>query len=163
MALVIFAHTTIPYNCMHKLILAQILGASLLLMSCLPCRAGTEEKERIVFDSEYFDFGPVERADGPVCHVFRFLCTDDKPVTVGYVDPGCYCISAKWPKVPIVPGEVGEIVVSLDISGSLGEIFRGAAVYLNDGSCPANLAVRAEISDKASSGKKTTTKTTRNE
>ncbi len=163
MALVIFVYTTIPYSCMHRPILAQILGASLLLMSCLPCRAWTEEKERIVFDSEYFDFGDVDRTDGPVCHIFRFLCTDDKPVTVGYVDSGCYCISAKWPKTPITPGEVGEIVISLDISGSLGEVFRGAAVYLDDGSCPANLAVRAKISDKASSGKKTTTKTTQNE
>lgn len=73
----------------------------------------------ITFDTTSYDFGTVQEGE-IVEHVFKFTNTGKAPVILAQVSASCGCTTPSYTKEPILPGKEGEIKVSFDSNGQLG-------------------------------------------
>ena len=74
---------------------------------------------RMVFTETEFDFGKVTEGD-VVTHVFHFTNDGKMPLVISSARSSCGCTVPEWPKVPIPPGEEGEITVKFNTAGKRG-------------------------------------------
>lgn len=70
-----------------------------------------EKAAKINFDSTIFYFGEINEVDGNVNHTFIFTNTGNIPLNIYDVRSSCGCVSPKWTKEPVLPGETGSIEV----------------------------------------------------
>jgi len=73
----------------------------------------------ISFEEDKYEFGIVK--EGKVVeHVFKFTNTGTAPVILTQVSASCGCTTPEYTKDPILPGKAGEIKVSFDSKGQVG-------------------------------------------
>ena len=71
-----------------------------------------DKMAKIEFKETTIDYGTIEKgADG--LRVFEFTNTGDAPLIISKVKSTCGCTVPKKPEAPIMPGETGEIEVTL--------------------------------------------------
>ncbi len=74
---------------------------------------------KISFEETAYDFGTVKEGE-IVEHVFKFTNTGSAPVILTQVAASCGCTTPDYTKEPILPGKEGEIKVSFDSKGQVG-------------------------------------------
>lgn len=73
----------------------------------------------IEFEESAFDFGKVKEG-AVVDHIFKFKNTGAAPVILSQVSASCGCTTPDFTKEPVLPGKVGEIKVSFNSLGQVG-------------------------------------------
>lgn len=76
--------------------------------------------------------------------VFQFTNTGGVPLLIRDVRTSCGCISVKWKKCPVKPGETGEIKVAFK-PNSLGVFLKTIEVYCNTLEQVINLKLRGNV------------------
>ena len=86
--------------------------------------ASLEDENRsgsiVTFLEEAHDFGDIVQGD-KVEHVFAFENTGNEPLILSNVLTTCGCTATNWPRDPIPPGRSGEIAVSFNSAGKMGQ------------------------------------------
>ena len=62
------------------------------------------------FTEDLFDFGNIKQ-NSTNKHIFKFTNTGTNPLIISNAAGSCGCTVPQWPKEPVPPGAVGEIVV----------------------------------------------------
>src|SRR5690606_22831014 len=75
---------------------------------------------KIEFLETAYDFGTVKEGE-IVEHVFKFTNTGKVPVILSQVSASCGCTTPDYTKDPVLPGKEGEIKVSFDSKGQVGQ------------------------------------------
>ncbi len=76
--------------------------------------------------------------------VFQFTNTGAVPLLIRDVRTSCGCMSVKWKKCPVKPGETGEIKVAFK-PNSLGVFLKTIEVYCNTLERVVNLKLRGNV------------------
>lgn len=74
----------------------------------------------IEFEETAYDFGTVKEG-AIVDHVFKFKNSGDAPVILSQVSASCGCTTPDYTKEPVLPGKEGEIKVSFNSQGQVGQ------------------------------------------
>lgn len=74
----------------------------------------------IEFEETAYDFGTVKEG-AIVDHVFKFKNSGDAPVILSQVSASCGCTTPDYTKEPVLPGNEGEIKVSFNSQGQVGQ------------------------------------------
>ena len=72
------------------------------------------------FAKTRYDFGTIRKEDTTVTVSFEFQNTGDVPLVIQKVDVSCGCLSAEYPKQPIMPNGKGDITVKANTKDFTG-------------------------------------------
>jgi hypothetical protein len=78
------------------------------------------------------DFGTIGENDGYAEHIFKFKNTGAAPLVINNVQASCGCTRPEWTTIPVMPGQEGDIIITYDPRGRLGNFNRSATVYTNE-------------------------------
>ena len=115
------------------------------LFACACVYAQDQPTSAMVFDSYEWDFGPINEADGPVMHTFRFVNISNNPIQIDNVATSCGCTTVQYSTEPIHGGEEGELTVVFDPSRYEGRVFREVEIITKDRINYAYLTVYADV------------------
>ena len=73
----------------------------------------------IEFENTSYDFGQVKEGE-IVEHIFKFKNTGEAPVILAQVSASCGCTTPDYTREPVLPGKEGQIKVSFDSKGQVG-------------------------------------------
>ena len=97
----------------------------LLLASTLQLVA----QARLTVNKESYDLGQVEWSK-PVTVEYTLTNSGDIPLVIANVTTSCACTVASWPKMPIQPGQTGQVRVNFDAM-ALGQFYKEIEIYSN--------------------------------
>lgn len=97
------------------------------------------------FERYEWDFGALNGNAGAVCHTFGFENKAKSTVRIGKSIPSCECIRAFYLKEEILPGEKGQVMVSLTPSKEVGKVNRSVELLDVNGKTLGALSVKAEV------------------
>ena len=115
------------------------------LLACACVCAQDEPTSAMVFDSYEWDFGPINEADGPVMHTFRFVNISNNPIQIDNVATSCGCTTVQYSTEPIHGGEEGELTVVFDPARTDGRVFREVEILTKDRRNYASLSIFADV------------------
>lgn len=115
------------------------------LLTCVCLQAQDEPTSAMVFDSYEWDFGPINEADGPVSHTFRFVNISNNPIQIDNVATSCGCTTVNYSTEPIHGGEEGQLTVVFDPSRYSGSVFREVEILTKDRHNYASLSIFADV------------------
>ncbi len=115
------------------------------LLACACVCAQDEPTSAMVFDSYEWDFGPINEADGPVMHTFRFVNISNNPIQIDNVATSCGCTTVQYSTEPIHGGEEGELTVVFDPARTDGRVFREVEILTKDRHNYACLSIFADV------------------
>lgn len=124
---------------------AKALLTLSVLLAYVCVYAQDQPTSAMVFDSYEWDFGPINEADGPVMHTFRFVNISNNPIQIDNVATSCGCTTVQYSTEPIHGGEEGEITVVFDPSRYEGRVFREVEIITKDRINYAYLTVYADV------------------
>ena len=122
-----------------------IIGISLvtLAISCTNNQGGKDNDRKtnfaemldipttISFEKQNFDFGTVKDGD-LVTEIFKFTNSGDQDLILLSVKGSCGCtVPENWPKEPIAPGQSGEITVTFNSAGRVGNVRKNVRIEAN--------------------------------
>ena len=85
---------------------------------------------KVAFLSSTFDFGTIKDGD-VVKHVYQFTNTGANPLIIDAVIASCGCTIPTYTKTPVAPGAKGEIAISFDSKGRIGNVDKEIYVMSN--------------------------------
>jgi len=89
-----------------------------------------DSRATIIFEKTTFNFQTLPR-DAMVEHTFKFTNSGEVALVINSVVGDCDCIISDYPKIPINPGESGEITIKFNTSGRKGLQFHAIMVNSN--------------------------------
>ena len=115
-----------------KLIISLI---ALLTLSSWPSSAkgfcGEPSAPEISFDRMEYDFGSIKYKSRPQSYSFEFTNTGNIPLVITDTYKSCSCLSVKYPRKPVQPGEKGVIEISYNPNKFLGEFNNYVKIFSN--------------------------------
>ena len=82
------------------------------------------------FEQTEHDFGTLD--EGPkVTHVFNFTNIGKEPLIITSARASCGCTVPQKPEKPVLPGEVGEITVTYNTKGRVGNFNKAITLTSN--------------------------------
>lgn len=124
-------------------ILYYIIG--FFLCSMLDTANLYAQNSALMFDSEKWNFGKIAEDGGKVEHTFTFTNTSSKPVVIIDVTTSCGCTTPSYSRKPIMSGQKGEIVVSIDPMNRPGHFSKVASVLTSASEQVINLSIEGTI------------------
>lgn len=103
------------------------------------------------FESEKWNFGKIAEDGGNVEHKFVFTNATSKPIVILDVTTSCGCTTPSYSRKPIMSGEKGEIVVSIDPMNRPGHFSKVASVLTSASERVINLAIEGTIEPRVKS------------
>lgn len=94
-----------------------------------------QEKGKLKFEEETYDFGEVKEEDGPITHEFEFTNTGTTPILISTVKASCGCTTPGWSKEPILPGKKGFVKAQYNPLNRPGA-FQKSLTITNNGENP---------------------------
>lgn len=127
------------------------------LFSCAPQNKETKEKKsiepqqlsgttNIEFDEEIYDFGSLISGE-IVIATFKFTNTGDHNLVIKKIESDCGCVTAKFSKTAVKPGNSGIIELEFDSSGMFGNQFKSIEINANTKELK-HLAIFASVKNK---------------
>lgn len=109
-----------------------------------------EDYAKIEFESKDkdFDFGPITQGD-IVEHVFKLKNIGKADLIILEARASCGCTVPEWTKTPIKTGESGEIKISFNSAGKMGEQHKTVTLRTNTEFESEVISFKATINPKA--------------
>ncbi len=101
----------------------------------------------IKFDKVVHDFGRLNAGD-VVNTFFKFTNTGKFPLLITKAEGSCGCTVPLWPKVPIQPGESGQISVEFDSRDKQGQTEKTVTVTANTHPVQHTLVIKSVVIPK---------------
>lgn len=121
---------------MRKILLMLCMGMAALSAWASPVRGQQDEPcGTLVFDSIEADMGLIEK-DSAAVAVFHFRVTGSAPVIIQRAATACNCTTVTYPRVPLKPGDEGEISVRYNSRGLPSGFFRKVVVVRANATVP---------------------------
>ena len=90
-----------------------------------------QEKGKLEFVEETFDFGEVQEAAGPITHQFEFTNTGTTPIIISSVKASCGCTTPGWSKEPVLPGKKGFVKAQYNPTNRPGAFKKSLTITSN--------------------------------
>ncbi|HEX8532438.1 MAG TPA: DUF1573 domain-containing protein [Cytophagales bacterium] len=116
-----------------------------------PAAGSPQALTRVEFKHPEYDFGVVPEGE-QVSHAFRFTNTGRVPLVIRSATAQCGCTVPRKPETPIAPGKTGEIHVSFDSRGKVGNQRKIITVVANTRPEVSNLIIRGVVGARARTG-----------
>lgn len=94
-----------------------------------------------------YDFGSVIEGE-LATHLFYFENQGSDSLKLSSVQPSCGCTSPNWPRQAFMEGETGEIKVTYNSQGRLGQFYKSIQVTSNGSEQPLNLIIKGVVLSK---------------
>ena len=112
--------------------------------------SGTEQKQEpapeLSFDRMEHDFGTLRFKGEPQTAVFVFTNTGSAPLVITRTEQSCTCLSVKYPRKPLMPGESSTFEITYNPKNETGPFNNNVKIYSNTGnSRPVAVFVRGEV------------------
>lgn len=106
--------------------------------------AATDSKAGVLsFETTEIDYGTInQNADGE--RIFKFTNTGDAPIVISQVKTSCGCTVPSYSKVPVQPGEGGEIKVKY-ATNRIGKFRKTITVLSNASEGTKMLSIKGEV------------------
>ena len=92
------------------------------------------------------DFGTLRFKGEPQTAVFVFTNTGSAPLVITRTEQSCTCLSVKYPRKPLMPGESGTFEITYNPKNETGPFNNNVKIYSNTGnSRPVAVFVRGEV------------------
>lgn len=146
---------SIRFLMMKKLFSIFSIAALLLLSACNNGKAPADKnggqgggamavETQIEFDTLSYDVGVLKEKELRNFH-FVFRNTGDKPLVISEVKSHCGCTIVAYSKIPVAPGEEGDITVAMHGSHlNHGSFNKSVEVYSNGSEKPIKLTLKGE-------------------
>ena len=96
------------------------------------------------FEQTEHNFGTLD--EGPkVTHVFNFTNTGKEPLIITSARASCGCTVPQKPEKPVLPGEVGEITVTYNTKGRVGNFNKAITLTSNAKKSTFILKIKGEV------------------
>jgi hypothetical protein len=102
---------------------------------------------QIKFYETTYDFGTTKESE-KLEHTFLFENKGKLPLILANVMTTCGCTVTKWTKKPLLPGEIGEIMVRFDTKGKIGQQTKIITVISNAYNARERLFIRTVVVKK---------------
>ena len=103
--------------------------------------SGTEQKQE---PAPELSFDRMERE--PQTAVFVFTNTGSAPLVITRTEQSCTCLSVKYPRKPLMPGESSTFEITYNPKNETGPFNNNVKIYSNTGnSRPVAVFVRGEV------------------
>jgi len=116
---------------------------------------GQEKKEdktpgpEITIEEASHDFGDITQGE-KVSAKFKLKNTGDQPLILQNVLVTCGCTATKWPREPIEAGKTGEIEVSFNSTGKMGQQNKIITIVSNAKETHKRVKIKANVLPKSS-------------
>lgn len=116
--------------------------------------SGTEQEQEqeqepapeLSFDRMEHDFGTLRFKGEPRTAAFVFTNTGSAPLVITRTEQSCTCLSVKYPRKPLMPGESGTFEITYNPKNETGPFNNNVKIYSNTGSGrPVAVFVRGEV------------------
>ncbi|MBQ7551545.1 MAG: DUF1573 domain-containing protein [Bacteroidales bacterium] len=107
-------------------------------------RIQNENAPKIVFEETTYDFGTIIQGE-KLTHVFVFTNEGKSDLVIHSAKASCGCTTSTPPKVPIKPGEKGEIKITFDSKSKKGAVDNNVRVAANTYPTITVLHVKANV------------------
>lgn len=105
------------------------------------------DKGKIEFVEAVFDFGQVTEGE-VVEHVYTYTNTGTAPVILSQVTASCGCTTPSYTKTPVRPGGSGEVKISFDSNGQVGQQQKIVTIVSNADNRVATVQLKGEVLPK---------------
>lgn len=99
---------------------------------------------KLVMEETEYDFGTIE-AGIKVTHVFKFVNEGSAPLVISRINTPCGCTAPSWSKEPIAPGKSGEITVTFNSTGKVGNQVKSLSIIYNSEMSPTMFTIKAQV------------------
>lgn len=106
-----------------------------------------DELTSIRYDRMVNDFGRIDEG-AVVSTIFKFTNTGKFPLLISKAEGSCGCTVPMWPKMPIKPGESGQISVQFDSHGKQGQTEKTVTVTANTHPVTTTLVIKSIVVPK---------------
>lgn len=100
-------------------------------MNTLTCSATQPTAPDMSFERMEYDFGTLKFKSHPQTVSFEFTNTGKVPLVITDVYRSCSCLSVKYPRRPVQPGEKAVIAVTYTPNKYLGDFNNYVKIYSN--------------------------------
>jgi hypothetical protein len=98
----------------------------------------------IEFDKDFYDFGKIIQGE-KVSYSFKFKNTGKSDLIISKVTTSCGCTAGDYPRVPVKPGESGNIEVKFDSESRRGFQNKTVTVLSNAQPSTNTLRIKAQV------------------
>ena len=102
----------------------------------------------ISFDKLNHDFGTIPYKSSPRTVEFPFTNEGDEPLVITRTDVSCKCLTVKYPRKPLQPGETATLEVKYTPKKEFGHFRNTVKVYSNGRNPQLVLFVEGEVTKK---------------
>lgn len=120
-----------------------------VLSLMISCKKEVVKNSEMTFTETEYKFGLIKK-DSKVEHVFKFKNTGNSDLIISNAKGSCGCTIPEYPKKPIKPGATGEIKVSFNSEGKIGQQRKSITIFSNTPKGTEKIYIRAiiEMSEK---------------
>ena len=98
------------------------------------------------FLETHIDTGRIGEDDLPPSYTFRWTNDGDAPLVITRTEQSCTCLSVKYPRKPLMPGESSTFEITYNPKNETGPFNNNVKIYSNTGnSRPVAVFVRGEV------------------
>lgn len=105
----------------------------------------------ISFEETEFDFGTITEGE-KVSHTYKFKNTGDEPLILSDAKGSCGCTVPKWPREPIAPGDMAEIVVEFNSKNKRGKKNQKVTITANTNPPQTFIYLKGEVLPQGDGG-----------
>ncbi|MFT7591496.1 MAG: hypothetical protein ACI9UJ_001419 [bacterium] len=99
---------------------------------------------KLIMSETEHDFGSIEPSV-KVTHVFTFVNEGSAPLVISKINTPCGCTAPSWSKEPIEPGKTGEIIVTFNSAGKVGNQIKTLSIIYNSEMSPTMFTIKANV------------------
>ena len=125
---------------------------SFILTMMVACGAFAQAKAK--YDCEDYNFGTIKENGGPVSHTFIIENVGNRPMVIRGIYISCGCTTSTHTKEAIMPGEKGQITVTLDPKDLEGNYIKTIFVHTNTKQRKKEIFIRANIEKEKAADEK---------
>lgn len=114
----------------------KIILMTMMLVCCLTtavAQTADDKQAEIRFDTLTYNYGKFSEAAGPQTCVFKYTNIGDAPLIINQAVASCGCTVPEYTKLPVQPGEKGELKVTYNGTGKFPGHFKKSITVRTNG------------------------------